>query len=112
MLCWSWELLRALQTHTPPTAPLANLRRMQGRLDEIMDFFLEIARANPSVAALRVAIPFMLCELGRVEEARENLAVEAALGFELPYDSLWLHGMGRYLEAAAIVGDSSAAEPS
>jgi class 3 adenylate cyclase/tetratricopeptide (TPR) repeat protein len=84
---------------------LYNIRQHQGRLGEIVDFFLNVARDNPSIRALRAVIPAMLCEVGRVEEARERLAAEAAEGFDLPFDGLWLEGMKNLLDGAASISD-------
>ncbi|HEY3669413.1 MAG TPA: AAA family ATPase, partial [Acidimicrobiia bacterium] len=109
---------RALEMGTAASAPdafssfsaiLSNIRRHQGRLDEIVDFFLDIVRDNPSIGALRPAVAAMLGELGRLDEADERLAVESARDFDLPYDMTWLMGMARFLDAAASTGDRSAA---
>ena len=84
---------------------LANIRRQQGRIAEIADLFLDAARDNPSIAALRATIPLLLCELGRTDEARDRLAAEAAAGFEYPFDFLWLNAMRDLLDAVASAGD-------
>ena len=85
------------------------IRFHQGRLDEIADFFLDVARDNPSIAALRAAIPAMLCEVGRIDEATEYLAVEAAAEFEFPYDSTWLNIMRDVLDAVVTTENRRAA---
>jgi len=85
------------------------IRQHQGRLDEIVHLFVQAARDNPSVAALRSAVVSMLCELGRVGEAREKLAMEAAMDFDYPYDSTWLAAMANLADAAATVDDHTAA---
>jgi class 3 adenylate cyclase/tetratricopeptide (TPR) repeat protein len=77
----------------------------QGRLDEIADFFLDVARESPAIAPLRTTIPSMLCQLGRVDEARERLLAEAESGFDLPYDFTWLNMMHDLLDASASVDD-------
>jgi len=88
---------------------LHNLRWHQGRLDEIADFFLDVARDNPSIAALRAVIPMLLCEVGRTDEGRERLTAEEATDFEYPYESTWLNGMYNFLDAAASTGSTTAA---
>jgi len=90
-------------------AILSVIRQHQGRLDEVVDFFIEVARDNPSIAALRAAIPQMLCELGRIGEARDRLAVEMANGFDFPFDITWLGSMSNLAEAAAATEDRGAA---
>jgi tetratricopeptide (TPR) repeat protein len=77
----------------------------QGRIDEIVDFLIDVARDNPAIAVLRTIIPNTLCHLGRFEEARERLAVEAATAFDLQYDFSWLSMMHDLLDAGATVGD-------
>ncbi len=85
------------------------IRQHQGRFDEITDFFVDVARDNPSLAVLRAAVPLMLCEIGRTDEARELLAAEAATGFDLPFDATWLTAMSSFADAVATVRDESAA---
>ncbi len=72
----------------------------RGREGEIVEFFLDIARDNPSLTALRSTIPAMLCVIGRIDEARERIEVELADGFDYPYDSLWVVSMVNVLDAA------------
>ena len=86
-------------------AILMHVRMLQGRLDEIADFFLDVARDNPSISVLRASVVFMLCELGRLDEARERIAAEAAAGFDFPYDDHVASAMCRFADAAATVGD-------
>ena len=85
------------------------IRLHQGRLDEIAEIFVDAARDNPSVAALRSAVVYLLCVLGRVDEARGQLAAEAAAGFDFPYDVTWLASMANLLDAAATIQDHDAA---
>jgi hypothetical protein len=51
----------------------------------------------------------MLCELGRIEEARALLVTETAAGFDYPYDSIWLSAMANLTDSAATVEDHAAA---
>ena len=85
------------------------IRQHQGRLDEIVDFFAEAARENPSIAVLRAAVPEMLCEVGRIDEARDLLDVEAAGGFDFPYDDTWLAAMVDLANVAAPTGRQAVA---
>jgi class 3 adenylate cyclase/tetratricopeptide (TPR) repeat protein len=89
---------------------LSNIRRHQGRLDEIADFFVDVARDNPSLWALRASVPLLLCEVGRMDEARSRLVAEAADGFAVPYNVMWFTGMRTFLDAAASTGERSAAQ--
>lgn len=81
------------------------IRLQQGRLDEIADMFIDAARDNPSIAVLRAAVAAMLSQSGRIEEAHDRLATEAAAGFEFPYDMTWLASMSDLLDVAASTGD-------
>src|SRR5262249_54542832 len=86
-----------------------NIRWHQGRVDEIAEFMLDCARDSPSIAALRAVVPMLLCEAGRIEDARERLAAEAAAGFDFPYDGSWLNEMFDLLDAAASTASADAA---
>jgi tetratricopeptide (TPR) repeat protein len=85
------------------------IRQHQGRLDEIAALLFDAARDNPSIAALRSVVPGVLCELGRTDEAHERLVVEAAAGFDFPYDGLWIASMTSLTDAAATTGDQASA---
>jgi class 3 adenylate cyclase/tetratricopeptide (TPR) repeat protein len=85
------------------------IRVHQGRLDEIADFFLDVTHDNPSIAALRAAIPAMLHEIGRVDEAHEWVAAEAAGGFDFPFDITWGSCVVDALDGAASAGSLDAA---
>lgn len=89
---------------------LVDIRRHQGRLDEIVEMIVDAARDNPSVPALRSAVPYMLSEVGRLDEARELLAAEEAAGFDYPYDGTWLAAIANLTDTAASVGNVPAAE--
>jgi class 3 adenylate cyclase/tetratricopeptide (TPR) repeat protein len=80
------------------------IRLHQGRLSEIADLFLQAASDNPSIAALRSAVPVLFCELDRIDEAREHLAADAATGFDYPYDTTWLGAIVNLADAAANLG--------
>jgi tetratricopeptide (TPR) repeat protein len=84
---------------------LYQTRQHQGRLDEIAELIMQAARDMPSLPAFRSTIAWMLCELGRTDEAREHLAEEAANGFEYPYNYLWLVTGVNFIEAAVSTAD-------
>jgi class 3 adenylate cyclase/tetratricopeptide (TPR) repeat protein len=84
-------------------------RQHQGRLDEMADPFIDAARDNPSIAALRATTVFLLCEVGRTGEAAERLAVEASHGFDFPHDTIYLSALTNLVEAAALVRDEESA---
>jgi hypothetical protein len=80
---------------------LLGIRQHQGRLDEFIDLLIDTVRENPSVPELRSAIPNMLCDVDRIDEARERFAIEAASDFDYPYHTTWLAGMVNVTDAAA-----------
>jgi class 3 adenylate cyclase/tetratricopeptide (TPR) repeat protein len=88
---------------------LYSIRLHQGRLDEIVDFFIDAARDNPSIASLRSAVTIMLCELGSIDDAHERLSAEAANDFDYPYDATWLASIANMADAAATTGDRAVA---
>jgi tetratricopeptide (TPR) repeat protein len=109
---------RALEQATKANAPaaltifggiLVQIRRYQGRIDEIGGFIIDAARDNPSVEVLRAAVPILLCELGRIEEARERIAEEAANGFEFTLNGSWLSAISYLVDAAVTAGEHAAA---
>ena len=85
------------------------IRLHQGRLEEIADLFIDAARDSPSIAALRAAVTAMLSHLGRLDEATDRLAAEAAAGFDYPEDETWLASMADLLDAAVTTGDHAVA---
>jgi tetratricopeptide (TPR) repeat protein len=89
---------------------LRGIRQVQGRVDEIVDLFLAAAQENPSVPALRSAVPAILCQVDRLDEARPLLAVEAANGFDYPYDMTWPAAMANATEAAATLREIGACD--
>jgi hypothetical protein len=89
---------------------LYSIRDQQGRLDEIIDLYLDAARDNPSIAVLRASASVALCQVGRLEEARERLQAEATTHFDFPYDgTMWTGAMSYLADTAAILGDRGAA---
>jgi tetratricopeptide (TPR) repeat protein len=52
----------------------------------------------------------MLCDVGRLDQARKHFAIEAADGFEYPYNAAWLAGMLNVTDAAATLRDRDACQ--
>ena len=80
----------------------------QGRLGEVIDLYLQAADTS-GIPTLEAIATFYLCELGRAEEASQRIAKAARDDFQLPRDFLYLTGLVRWAESAAIVGDLAAA---
>jgi len=99
----------------PQTLPsygglMVGIRQHEGRTDELVDLLIQAARDNPSVPAFRSALPAMLCELDRADEARDRFDAEVANGFNYAYDTSWLSAMANVTDAAATLGDRRACE--
>jgi class 3 adenylate cyclase/tetratricopeptide (TPR) repeat protein len=60
---------------------LVNIRSAQGRVDEVIDFFVEAAEAAPMIEPLRVGVIVLLLEVGDVARARERFERERASNF-------------------------------
>jgi class 3 adenylate cyclase/tetratricopeptide (TPR) repeat protein len=60
---------------------LVNLRFPQGRVDEVIDFFVDAAEAAPMIEPLRVGVIVLLLEIGDVAGARERFERELVRDF-------------------------------
>jgi hypothetical protein len=89
------------------TAQLFYLRRAQGRQQELVDVLVDAVATNPLIAGFRVALAVVYVDLGRLDDAREQLEIVAAEpGFALvPRDLAWSGALTLLAEVAAAVGD-------
>jgi len=75
-------------------AQLLSIRRVQGRLAEVVDLIAQAAQDNPGLPVLRAALARILCELDRHDEARAIIHDDFADGLaRFPYDIAWLPTM-------------------
>src|SRR5262249_16752842 len=65
-------------------AQLAGIRWAQGRSEELRDAFSASANEMPGIQAWRTALALLYCETDRPAEAREQIVVLAAGGFDVP----------------------------
>ena len=83
-----------------------DLRWKQGRLGDLEGTVKNFAEQNPQVPAWRCAIALIYAEMGKEEEAREELDRLAVNGFrDLPVDANWLVSMGLLADTCALLGD-------
>jgi len=83
-------------------AQLVDVRRMQGRLGELEPFAAQFLPTYSAMAAVRVGIAAVYCELDRDDEARALFEPDAAHGFsDLLYDPGWLEAMISYARVCA-----------
>jgi tetratricopeptide (TPR) repeat protein len=81
------------------------LRREQGRLAEMEQATRDFAASHADVPALRVALTFLLAELGRVDEARGMLAAFDDAALTRLHDRNWPASWFQLARAASITGD-------
>jgi len=85
------------------------LRREEGRLDEMEAATRDYAASRADVPAIRVALTFLLAELGRLDEARATLdAFDDAALLRL-HDRNWPASWFQLARAASIVADANVA---
>jgi class 3 adenylate cyclase len=85
---------------------LFTLRRLQGRVGEVTEAFLDFARQYPAVPAWRTGLALLYIELGRHDDAARELAELSADDFAaLPRDANWLVGLANLSEVAHRLGD-------
>ena len=85
------------------------LRREQGRLDEMEQATRDYAASHADVPALRVALTFLLAELGRIDEASGALAGFDEAALEQLHDRNWPASWFQLARAASIVADRALA---
>jgi DNA-binding SARP family transcriptional activator len=87
-----------------------NIRREQGRLDEVEGAVRRLIAKYPAVPAWRCALALLQLELGREDEARAEYGAIAQAGFDsLPRDAQWLIAMTLLAETCGRLGDAARA---
>lgn len=81
---------------------LFSVRWAQDGLGELEDLIAQSMEDNPDLSPFRALFAFLLCDLGRPDEARALLDPVAAAGFaSVPRDMLWSTTMTQWAEVAA-----------
>ena len=89
---------------------LLAIRREQGRMGELEPAARRLVADNPERPAWRAALANLLCEEGRLEEAREEFERLAAHDFEdVPKDLDWMIAMTLLSDVCADLGDAERA---
>jgi DNA-binding CsgD family transcriptional regulator len=92
-----------------PALLMFNVRREQGRLDELRDAVQLLAQLNDRGWAWRPGLVALFAELGLDEEARRELATMRMDGFaEIPRD-FWLPSLVYLTDACTALGDAESA---
>ncbi|MGE0140302.1 MAG: hypothetical protein AB7R77_21015, partial [Ilumatobacteraceae bacterium] len=81
------------------------LRREQGRLSEMEQPTRDHAASHADVPAIRVALTFLLAEVGRVEEVRATLAAFDDAALDKLHDRNWPASWFQLARAAFVAGD-------
>ncbi len=85
---------------------LLAIRRDQGRFGELEQTARQLVAANPARPAWRAALANLLCEEGRLPEARQEFERLAAREFEdIPKDLDWMIAMTLLSDVCADLGD-------
>jgi class 3 adenylate cyclase len=88
----------------------ALLRRMQGRVDELLPVMRQMTERYPALPAWRTALASALAQLGKVEEARLEFERIAAGDFEvIPQDGQFYSALALVSEVCVAVGDAERA---
>jgi DNA-binding SARP family transcriptional activator/tetratricopeptide (TPR) repeat protein len=86
------------------------IRREQGRMGELEEALRRAVADNPGRVAWRAGLATMLCEEGRLDEAREEFERLAAHDFEdVPKDLDWMIAMTLLSDVCAELGDAERA---
>jgi tetratricopeptide (TPR) repeat protein len=89
---------------------LLGIRREQGRMGELEPSARRLVEENPSRPAWRAALATLLCESGRLDEAREEFERLALGDFEdIPKDLDWMIAMTLLSDVCADLGDGDRA---
>ena len=89
---------------------LLGIRREQGRMGELEQAARKLVEENPARPAWRAALATMLCEEGRLAEAREEFSRLAAGDFDdIPKDLDWIVAMTLLSDVCADLDDGARA---
>jgi tetratricopeptide (TPR) repeat protein len=84
---------------------LLEIRRAQGRLDEMVDLLAQLVEEDPNIPAFRAALTNAYCFLGQEDNARRLVEGDVIEAYATaPRDSTWTSAMALYAESAAKLG--------
>jgi tetratricopeptide (TPR) repeat protein len=86
------------------------LRREQGRFGEMEQATREYATSHADIPAIRVALAFLLAEIGRIDEARGMLRAISDHDLLRLHDRNWPASWFQLARVAAVVGDQDVAK--
>jgi class 3 adenylate cyclase len=92
-------------------AQLANVRRHQGRLHELIPLIEQVGTGTPKLATFRAALAHTYAHTGQVEAAKRLVEQEGAVGFHVEDGVGWSTGMALWADAVVAVSALDAVEP-
>jgi class 3 adenylate cyclase len=92
-------------------AQLANVRRHQGRLHELIPLLEQVGGGTPRLASFRAALAHSYAHSGRVEAAKRLVEQECAVGFHVEDGVGWSTGTVLWADTVVAVGALDAIEP-
>ena len=91
-------------------AQLLEIRRLQGRSDEMVDLLAQAAVDNPGIPVLRAVVARIYCDLDRRAEALAVIHDDIADQFaRFPRDQTWVPGMAHLTDTCALLADRGGA---
>jgi hypothetical protein len=85
-------------------AQLATVRWEQGRLEEIIDLYIDGVEHAPGVGMMKGVLAMYLYEAGRRDDAERMVRAASIDGFGVvPDDVFHRYGLGRFAQAAVSV---------
>jgi hypothetical protein len=89
---------------------LANIRYLQGRLDELVPLIEQAVVDAPGLAAYRAVLAMACGRSGQMQRTTELLDEAVAGGLAMPVDNAWTTAYAAWADAAVQVGHRAAAE--
>jgi class 3 adenylate cyclase len=85
------------------------IRRDQGRYGELVEPLRQVVQAQPHLPVWGATLAGLYCETDQLDQARAQVAMLAAKGFELPVDWTWPSAVMSLAQVASDLGDQTLA---
>ena len=86
------------------------IRRDQGRYGELVEPLRQLVQAQPHLPVWGATLAGLYCETDQLDQARAQVAMLAARGFNLPVDWTWPSAVMSLAQVASDLGDQTLAE--
>ena len=91
-------------------AQLFLIRQFQGQSDELVELFVDAAAQAPGITAMKAATAYMLCHLGRLDDARAAFPFTRESIERFPDDFTWTTGAQCLASCIAALGETDLAQ--